>query len=294
MDFHYPSLNDRQRIEEIFNGCQPFCCEYCFGNIMMWSEFYNNKICLKDGLFVSGDFTDEPYFCYPVGEGDKKSLIEELIEATKNHSEPLRFYGLTEKERDELNSLFGGRFEIREERDRFDYLYRTEDLALLAGRKYHGKRNHISFFENSFNWNFEPITRGNIKDCILLNEHWYSLNRHKNPEEIAGEYTAVQNGLKNYFDLDFEGGILTVENEIVAFSFGEKLNDRTFCTHIEKAYSDIRGAYQMINRELAKSLLGKYEFINREEDTGSEGLRSAKLSYHPYRLVVKYSAVFKG
>ena len=88
--------------------------------------------------------------------------------------------------------------------------------------------------------------------------------------------------------------MLTIQNEIVAFTFGERLNSNTFCTHVEKAYGNIRGAYQMINRELAKQMLGKYEFINREDDTGSEGLRKAKLSYYPHRLVIKYSAIYKG
>ena len=76
--------------------------------------------------------------------------------------------------------------------------------------------------------------------------------------------------------------------------FGEKLNNNTFCTHVEKAYGNIRGAYQMINREFARQLSDRYEYINREDDTGSEGLRRAKLSYHPHRLVIKYSAIYKG
>ncbi|MBR4891375.1 MAG: DUF2156 domain-containing protein, partial [Clostridia bacterium] len=124
--------------------------------------------------------------------------------------------------------------------------------------------------------------------------HWEKLNREKNPEEIGEENLAIKIALNNYFDLGFEGGILTIQGEAVAFTFGERLNDDTFCTHVEKAYGNIRGAYQMINREFARQLKDRYEFINREEDTGSEGLRRAKLSYHPHRLVIKYSAIYKG
>ena len=185
-------------------------------------------------------------------------------------------------------------FEITETRDYFDYLYTSESLANLAGRKLASKRNHISYFEKTFDWKYEPITPENISQCAILNEHWGRLNREKNPEEIGEENEAIKIALDNYFDLGFEGGILTIQGEAVAFTFGERLNDNTFCTHVEKAYGNIRGAYQMINREFARQLQDRYEFINREEDTGSEGLRKAKLSYHPHRLIIKYSALYKG
>lgn len=293
MDFHTPTLADKAWVTEAFMSRQTDCCEYCFGNIFMWSDIYGNKILNCNGIFISGDFTEHPIFCYPVGTGDKKAVIERLLEYTKDYPEPLTFYGLTEPDKDELNALFPDSFNITEERDSFDYIYRTEDLANLSGRKYHSKRNHASYFENHFDWDYEPISEQNIEQCILLNDHWEKLNRKKNPDEISEEHMAIKKALANYFELGFEGGILTIEGEIVAFTFGERLNDNTFCTHVEKAYTDIRGAYQMINRELAKQLLGKYEYINREDDTGSEGLRTAKLSYHPCRLTEKYTAVYK-
>lgn len=293
MEFHSPALADKSWVQKAFNEGKTDCCEYCFGNIYMWSEIYDNKILNDNGIFVSADFTDTPVFCYPIGNGDKKSTINKLIEYTKSYGITLEFFGLTEKDKDELNFLFPKQFEISEERDFFDYLYKSEDLANLVGRKYHSKKNHVSYFEKTFDWKYEPITKDNIEQCALLNEHWERLNREKNPEEIGDENLAIKKALENYFDLDFEGGILTIQGEAVAFTFGERLNDNTFCTHVEKAYGNIRGAYQMINREFARQLMDRYEFINREEDTGSEGLRRAKLSYQPHRLIIKYSAVYK-
>lgn len=292
MEFHSPTLADSEWVRKAFSEGQTDCCEYCFGNIYMWSEIYDNRILNDNGIFVSADFTDKPVFCYPIGNGDKKSTIIKLIEYTKNRGITLEFFGLTEKDKDELNYLFPKQFEIKEERDFFDYLYKSEDLSNLSGRKYHSKKNHISYFEKTFDWKYEPITEENIEQCALLNEHWERLNREKNPEEIGDENLAIRIALDNYFDLGFEGGILTIQGEAVAFTFGERLNNNTFCTHVEKAYGNIRGAYQMINREFARQLTDRYEFINREEDTGSEGLRKAKLSYHPHRLIIKYSAVY--
>ena len=293
MEFHSPTLKDAQWVHKAFDAEQTDCCEYCFGNIYMWSQIYDNRICDDNGIFVSADFTDKPVFCYPIGDGDKKATINKLIEYSKDNNITLEFFGLTEKDKDELNFLFPEKFEIIEDRDFFDYLYTSESLANLSGRKLASKRNHISYFERTFDWKYESITKENINQCSILNEHWEKLNREKNPEEIGDENTAIKIALENYFDLGFEGGILTIQGEAVAFTFGERLNNNTFCTHVEKAYGNIRGAYQMINREFARQLKDRYEFINREEDTGSEGLRRAKLSYHPHRLVIKYSAIYK-
>lgn len=294
MEFHSPTLEDKSWVEKAFSEGQTDCCEYCFGNTYMWSQIYNNKIANDNGIFVSADFTDSPVFCYPIGNGDKRSTILKLIEYAKSLGITLEFFGLTEKDKKELEGLFPDKFIFEETRDYFDYTYKSTDLANLSGRKYHSKKNHISYFEKTFDWKYEPINENNIAQCMLLNEHWERLNRVKNPEEIGDENLAIRIALDKYFELGLEGGVLTIENEIAAFTFGERLNDKTFCTHVEKAYGDIRGAYQMINREFARQLQDRYEFINREDDTGSEGLRQAKLSYHPYRLIIKYSAVYNG
>ena len=289
MDFHYPTLQDKSEVQKIFDSVNPDCCEYSFGNVFMWSEGYENKISVNNGIFVS-KISDSSVYCYPIGLGDKKSVIEEIISQDKK----AMFYGLTEKDKEELQDLFPDKFEYIEDRDSFEYIYKTDDLSVLSGKKYHSKKNHVSFFEKNFDWHYEEITPDNIDRCILMDDQWERLNEQKDPTEIEREHSAIDKAFSNFFDLGLFGGILFIENEAVAFTFGERLNSNTFCTHVEKAYASFRGAYQMINRELAKSLLGKYEFINREEDTGSEGLRSAKLSYHPVKLLTKYNAVYKG
>ena len=288
MNFHSPTLADKIRVEDILKTNNNNCCEYCFGNIFMWSEIYDNKLSCENDILVCKD--GENVYCYPVGSGDKRNVIEQI----KKDSKDFLFFGITEKDKAELLALFPNEFEFTIERDDFDYIYKTEDLAFLRGKKYHSKKNHVSFFEKNFTWHFEPITPQNIDRCRILNDQWECLNKQKEPEEIADEHSAINKAFDNFFELGLLGGILFIENEAVAFSFGEKLNDKTFCTHVEKAYANFRGAYQMINREMAKMLLPNFEYINREEDTGSEGLRKAKLSYHPEILLTKYNAHFKG
>ena len=49
----------------------------------------------------------------------------------------------------------------------------------------------------------------------------------------------------------------------------------------------IQGAYPMINQQYILNEAMDYQFINREEDLGEEGLRKAKLSYRPSELLEK-------
>ncbi|HIS61134.1 MAG TPA: DUF2156 domain-containing protein, partial [Candidatus Scybalomonas excrementigallinarum] len=83
------------------------------------------------------------------------------------------------------------------------------------------------------------------------------------------------------------GGVLRANGKVIAFTIGEKVTDDTLVVHIEKAYANIQGAYPMINQQFVSDFGKDFLYINREEDTGSEGLRKAKLSYRPEFLVEK-------
>ena len=76
----------------------------------------------------------------------------------------------------------------------------------------------------------------------------------------------------------------------------EFLFDLRTLLSLEKALDDVDGAYAAINQAFSAHLLGKYphlRWLNREDDLGLEGLRKAKLSYYPDRLVVKFWASLK-
>ena len=103
-----------------------------------------------------------------------------------------------------------------------------------------------------------------------------------------GEWAAIGVALANFQALQLKGGVILINDRVEAFSCGELLNRQTAVIHLEKANPELRGLYAVINQQFCREAWAGVPFINREQDLGEPGLRTAKLSYHPHRLVEKY------
>ena len=123
-----------------------------------------------------------------------------------------------------------------------------------------------------------------------FNNAWCQLYENKDNPGIQTEHESIELLFKYFDRLDLRGGYVTAGGRIVAFSFGSPINDRVFDTHVEKALYDVTGAYNIINREMARNVCAGFDLINREDDVGDEGLRTAKLSYNPDIIEPKYLA----
>lgn len=282
------ALEDKGWIDEILRRCKYKPCEYSFGNNFIWSKAYEIKVGISNGFFIASLHKHgKTSFLYPVGDGDISPVIDEMIEyANKNHF-PFHMHCVSDEGKSQLERLFPGKFEIIEDRDSADYIYSSEDLINLAGKKYHAKRNHIKKFKCN-SWSFEPITENNIDDCIKMNIEWCKKNNCELDEGMSDEWCAIKRSFKYFKQLDFFGGLLRIDGRVVAYTIAEELTEDTVVVHIEKAFSDIQGAYPAINQEFAANMASNYRYINREEDLGIEGLRKAKLSYYPEILLTKY------
>ena len=188
-----------------------------------------------------------------------------------------------------LEKWYPGRFQIEYERDNADYVYESEKLAALPGKKLHGKRNHVNKFKSIYanRWSYESISRENVEECFQMALRWRNDNGCNEDLEKNAEMCVTLNALRLFEELGLTGGVLRVDGEIVAFTIGEPVCSDTFVVHIEKAYAEIPGAYNMINQQFVEHECMDYTYVNREEDTGAEGLRRAKLSYRPVFLVEK-------
>ncbi len=292
IDFRNPELSDEKWIKERISHLVIPTCEYSFGNIFSYTAVMDIKVadccgCLVTKCTLADGFVE---YCFPVGGGDVEGALSEIVEDGMNLGIIFGIFGMNKDNADMLGRLFPDVFDIRYERSMCDYFYLSDDLINLKGKKYQPKRNHISFFEKSFSSLYESINRSNIPECISMAEKWLELSRHEDKEPLINELRIIKKAFEHYEQLGFKGGLLRVDGQVVAFTMGEKLTDDVFCVHFEKAFTHIRGAYPMINREFVKNELSSFKYINREDDTGAENLRKAKLSYYPVFLADKYEA----
>ncbi len=289
IQFKRTELGDREVIHPYFQKFPSKSCERTFANILLWSRHYPVTFAIIENTLVFRTVSDGEAFTYPAGEAeDVKRALEFLMEYTRERDLPFVLYLVTEDQFTQLEEWYPGRFEIEYERDDADYIYESEKLASLSGKKLHAKRNHINKFKATHeNWCYEPLSEDNLDDCFQMALKWRNENGCEEDEDKNAEMCVTLNALRLFKELELVGGVLKVDGEIAAFTIGEPISEDTFVVHIEKAFADIQGAYPMINQQFVEHECMKYKYINREEDTGSEGLRKAKLSYRPAFLVEK-------
>ena len=274
LEFKKPEITDKQWINDCLVHANSMNCEYTFGNLFIWQKSYSTEICkYKDFLITDA--------------------VDAIIDYAKSNGETPVIYGITEGYLGLMQEAFTGKFTYKYDDGNNDYIYSTEKMASLSGKKYHGKRNHITNFKkNNPDWSFEKISKDNIDECLALHSKWIE-NKDPDDEDYSLEFEAVKKAFEYFDELDMVGGLIRVNGEVIAYTLGEpQMNGHCFVSHFEKAPADMIGAYPIINQEFTKNCLMQYEYVNREEDLGIEGLRKAKQSYHPEIWLEKCTAIY--
>ena len=262
-------------------------CDYNFTNQLLWSVGEHSKYAIKDNvLILKGVYEGEEYYYMPVPKDEKEETIKAWIEVIR---EIVEDGGIITLVPEYWKKKLENYFVMEEVRDSFDYVYNSYDLAFLKGRKYSKKKNRVNNFRRSYNYEYEKLDSSNIEDVIAFQKKWYEDN--KGPVVLENEHKGIINLLENFAKLDFKGGIIRINGEIIAYSLGEIVAPDYAVIHIEKALNEYNGSYQMINMLFVEDEFEDVKFINREDDFGDPGLREAKESYHPEELLKKYNIV---
>lgn len=294
--FKQITIEDKEAIEFYLNkDTSIYLGAFTFCSLVSWERLYHYRWALADNTllikFTTADHGEE-HLLKPFGEFPL-SLQEIIIRHAQSLNYKLTIFGASDEFITD-HAAFAAHFELENIREFDNYLYLTENLALLNGRDLQSKRNLINQFEKNNNWTGEPISAGNIPDCHDILTAIYTEDDLITDFYLGYEVKALDFVLEHLARLGMEGLLIRAEDRPVAFSIYERLNASTYVVHFEKALKEYKGLYQLVNRETAKNILAKgFRYINREEDLGIEGLRKSKLSYHPVELSPSHALVFK-
>lgn len=287
MEFKSLKYIDTDELKKFLGSNPARICENTFGVIFMWDVYEDRKYCIEDGsLFLATFKEGKAIVNYPFG-GDERAALLKLRDYCEEKRLKLEIPFLSEEQKKTVEETLDAEFS--EDRNWDDYLYKSEDLIKLSGKKYHGQKNHLNQFLKNYP-DYEYIEYGeDLKSEVLKFYDKYYGEVEKNYELFLEEKKVFLRLLNNYERSGQRGAVIKIGGEVVAVSFGEVVGD-TLYVHIEKALREYSGSYAAINKLFAENFADEATFINREEDVGDEGLRTAKLSLHPVELVKKYFA----
>ncbi|MDR2658507.1 MAG: phosphatidylglycerol lysyltransferase domain-containing protein [Spirochaetaceae bacterium] len=282
-DFTPVSLDIRETLHPALMNAKDGVSEFTFANLYLFRRRYNYKISREqDGnILISGEHDGKKFFTTPCAVPSESVLLALFAghDYWKGISDSVleNKFPLLEK----LGII------ISEDRDNFDYLYNTSDLALLSGKKFHKKRNLVNAFLLSYPDHEEKsLSTEYLPQAITILERW------RQDKGSDGDYIAAREALELSSEIKLTGMICFVNKHPAGYCLGEYVaGGSMFALHFEKCIDEYKGIYQAVNQFFAASLPQECIYINREQDLGDEGLRQAKMTYRPCGFVKKYTAI---
>jgi hypothetical protein len=297
------TLKDRPILEEYLQGFDYKTSGLSFSSLFMWRNINQfSWHIFGDYLCIAAADNLEPEmgvsFMFPpltkTGAYDPPRLRETILEAKayfESKGEEFVMMLVPFHMNEILEKAMPGEFTFEADRPNFDYVYDTEDLINLRGRDFHGKRNHLNYFLNHYDYEYVKMTTDMAPEAMRFirefNERKNLSDLHER-ELLLMEEEAMKDVFVNLDAVGYLTGVILIDGKMQALSIGGRLGTKTVTVHVEKANIKYRGLYQAINNEFCKHMASHVKRINREEDMGIPGLRKAKLSYNPVKLIEKY------
>ena len=301
MQLHPLSLNDKPIFDAYAHRMCPCLSSYAFAPLYVWREhfqFYWTH--LMEHLCIFAKQNDD-YFMpilpmpYEVNSCSYLSVVHEayrlMLELSQNpyiariENVPQEMLSFLEK--NGFCSILKGT----------EYLYETEALSKLSGNRYKSKRSAYNAFVTRYPSATLDLYCSTDRDaCFARYDAWRAERAAQCSDDI---YRAMLNDSRSAHRiaitdadaLGLLGGVVRIDGEIKAYTFGYPLNADTFCVLFEVADLNIKGLAQFIYREFCRELMGTYKWINAMDDSGLESLKRVKRSYHPTRLIPLYNVV---
>jgi hypothetical protein len=133
--------------------------DYTFTNFWIWNAARHYQIAqFEKWLCVKFIFKDQTLLMMPIGPEPTSALIHALWESTPD----FKMRAISEESLPKITGLLPQSFTVIAEENRFDYLYRFDQLKSLTGNDLQPKRNLVHQFEEEYGITYEPLSQDNI------------------------------------------------------------------------------------------------------------------------------------
>jgi len=292
LNFEPISLEKQEDYLEILSRCPQITSDYSFLNLWAWSPEYELSWAWDGDLIWIRQNRPDTFLWAPVGAWDAVDWTRRFQD---NRAAQFAFTRVPEMLADLWRERLPRQTNIEDERGNWDYLYNVRDLIELPGNRYHKKKNLLNQFNRNYASTYLRFGADLVEQAMALQTDWCTWRDCESSDILSSENRAIFRILKEWRKLaGLFGGALMVDGSMAAYTLAEVLTRDTLVIHFEKGDTQYKGIYQAINQQFLANSASEYTVVNREQDLDDEGLRKAKLSYHPMGYLQKYRVTFTG
>ena len=283
------TLDKQKDYSKYFALCSQKASDYSFVNLWGWAEEYGLYWAWSDKLVWIKQTVPEEVYWAPVGLWESvdwnTSFPEYFSSKTLFDRMPESLLGLW---KDSFNHLIS----FEESRGHWDYLYSVTELIELKGKHFHKKKNLLNQFRKKYDFEYVPFGPDMIHKAMDMQEDWCTWRDCESSDLLSAENRTISRILNQWEKMHgLTGGAIIVNRKMAGYTIAESFPDDTLVIHFEKGNPDYKGIYQAINQMFLEHSGNNFEFVNRQQDLNIQGLRKAKLSYHPVDFVKKYRVI---
>lgn len=287
LSFRPLSWADLKTYSQLYKLCPVHASEYSFFALWGWNGTQPVELAFSDGLVWPALSGSPRRVLAPVGpwaEADWNGIF------ARHFAPKDRLHHVPKELLSHFPKTLRERFSLAPERDLWEYIHPVRELIELRGSVYASKRSHMRAFIAEHNPEYLPLLPDDFPELLAFQELW---RKSRGPEDetaraLDEEELAIRRALDRWEDFPLTGALLRVQGKTIAYTIAEELDPETLDIRFEKALGNLSGSYQALNCLFLEHQGSGYAWVNREDDAGDPGLRAAKLSYNPKRMIEKY------
>jgi len=293
------STLDLDSLKEIreFTALLPSYTEFNVTNMFVWDVMQPVMVSMLNDNLVAKfiDVNTKEYYYSLIGINKINESIHDLFELSLADGHIPELKTVPQLVLEHLKS--DENIEVEEDDANHDYILSVAELANFSSEKFGKKRNMVKHFHATYpNNKIEELDLSLPENVDLIRQvlQKWETKLGLGTQEIIVEFTAIEKAMQYSKDLNIRCFATFVDDVIEAFTIFEHIDEKNVVLHFEKANRKLSGVYENQKHHLAKHLAEKgIETINYGQDLGYEGLRRAKMSYHPIQFHRKYTVKHK-